>query len=318
MSPSSRADAPVLTDPQYGAQPAPLILRGQEVGATSPAIMAIINRTTDSFFEGARQFDEASALAAAEVALRDGAQIVDIGGVRAGTGPEVTAEMEIDRVVPFIARLRRELPELLISVDTWRAEVAKEAARAGADLINDTWAGHDPRLVEVAAAHGTGVVCSHTGGLVPRTDPYRAAYYARAEQGEPIDAIVRDVTAHLSKAAERAVAAGVPRASVLIDPTQDFGKNSWQSLHLVRNTRALTALGFPVLMAFSRKDFVGETLGLEANDRLEGTLAATSIAAWLGARVLRAHDVLATRRTLDMVATLRGDLAPVRVRRAAD
>ena len=116
----------------------------------------------------------------------------------------------------------------------------------------------------------------------------------------------------VSAAARRAVSLGIDPASVLVDPTHDFGKNTWHSLHLVRRTEALVALGFPVLMALSRKDFVGETLDLPAEERLEGTLAATSVAAWLGARVFRAHDVRATRRTLDMVASIRGDRPPAR------
>ena len=296
--------------------PRPLYLRGREVGANSPAIMAIINRTTDSFFEGARQIDDDQALGSAEIAYNGGAQIVDIGGVRAGVGPTITPEVEIERVVPFIAKLRQEFPDLLISVDTWRAEVAHEAALAGADLLNDTWAGHDPDLVHVAAQHGVGVVCSHTGGLTPRTDPYRVAYYR--QDGAPQDGVVKDVLTRLAAAARRAVDAGVAPESVLVDPTHDFGKNTWHSLHLVRNTALLRELGFPVLMALSRKDFIGETLDLPPNERLEGTLATTAIAAWLGAKVFRAHDVVATRRTLDMVAALRGDLIPSRITRAVD
>lgn len=283
--------------------------------------MAIINRTTDSFYEGARQLDDNLALEAAHRALEQGAQIVDIGGVRAGVGPTVTTEMEIDRVVPFISRIRAELPTLLVSVDTWRAEVAQAAAQAGADLINDTWAGHDPELVHVAARNGVGVVCSHTGGLTPRTDPYRVAYYNHgpdSDRGHPQDAVVTDVLTKLAAAARRAVQAGVTPESVLVDPTHDFGKNTWHSLHLLRNTHLLADLGFPVLMALSRKDFVGETLDLPATERLEGTLAATAVAAWLGARVFRAHDVEATRRTLDMVATLRGERIPARITRAVE
>lgn len=306
--------------PSFGVPPvsSPLVLRGQEVGSNSPAIMAIINRTTDSFYAGARQLDDDQALRSAELALTGGAQIVDIGGVRAGVGPVIDTELEIRRVVPFIARLRAEFPELLISVDTWRAEVAQAAAEVGADLINDTWAGHDPELVRVAARNGVGVVCSHTGGLLPRTDPYRVTYFGSDPHANPQDAIVDDVLAKLAAAAKLAVAAGVNPQSVLVDPTHDFGKNTWHSLHLVRNTARLTELGFPVLMALSRKDFVGETLNLPADERLEGTLAATSIAAWLGAKVFRAHDVRATRRTLDMIAILRGELAPARITRAVE
>ena len=177
--------------------------------------------------------------------------------------------------------------------------VAREAVAAGADLVNDTWAGHDPALVEVAGAAGVGVVCSHTGGAVPRTDPYRVEYPPRPDAGpraDPRDGVVDDVVATLRSAAARAVACGVPPRSVLVDPTHDFGKNTWHSLHLLRRTEALAGLGYPLLMALSRKDFVGETLGLGPDDRLEGTLAATALAAWLGASVFRAHGVAATRR----------------------
>lgn len=285
-----------------------LVLRGRAL--ERPAVMAIVNRTDDSFYAGARQLDDRDALAAVERAVVQGAEILDVGGVRAGVGPVVTPDEEVRRVVPFVARVRAEFPDLLVSVDTWRAEVAHEAALAGADLINDTWAGHDPRLVEVAGEHGVGVVCSHTGGATPRTDPFRVAYPARRGAADPRDGVVQDVVATLRTAAERAVACGVPRASVLVDPTHDFGKNTWHSLHLLRRTEVLAGLGFPLLMALSRKDFVGETLDLPADERLEGTLAATALAAWLGARVFRAHDVAATRRVLDLVAAVRDEIPP--------
>lgn len=297
---------------------ASLVLRGRTVGATSAAIMAIVNRTTDSFYSGARQADDTEALRAVERASVEGAEIVDVGGVRAGTGPEVTAAEEIRRTVPFVERVRAEFPEMLVSVDTWRSEVAREALGAGADLVNDTWAGHDPGLVEEAGRVGAGVVCSHTGGAVPRTDPFQVRYPVPADappETDPRDGVVLDVLSTLSAAARRAVACGVPRESVLVDPTLDFGKSTWHSLHLLRSTGRLTGLGFPVLMALSRKDFVGETLDLPAEDRLEGTLAATALAAWMGATVFRAHDVRATRRVLDMTAAVRGDRPPARVLR---
>lgn len=300
-----RVDLPPLDLPPRGTT---LVLRGREIDR--PAVMAIVNRTDDSFWAGARQLDDGAALAAVARAVEEGADLVDVGGVRAGTGPEVTVAEEVRRVVPFVARVRADFPDLLVSVDTWRSEVAREAVAAGADLLNDTWAGHDPRLVEVAGEHRVGVVCSHTGGAVPRTDPFRVAYPARPGAADPRDGVVQDVVATLRAAAERAVACGVPRASVLVDPTHDFGKNTWHSLHLLRRTQALAGLGFPLLMALSRKDFVGETLGLPADERLEGTLAATAVAAWLGARVFRAHDVAATRRVLDMVAAVRDEQPP--------
>jgi dihydropteroate synthase len=208
--------------------------------------------------------------------------------VKAGVGPEVTESDEIDRVVPFVARVRERFPELPISVDTWRAGVAVAACEAGADLINDTWAGADPDLAHVAARFGAGIVCSHTGGAAPRTNPYRVSY--------PVEL-------------------GVPRAGVLIDPTHDFGKNTWHSLELVHRTGELVATGWPVLMALSNKDFVGETLDLPVDQRLEGTLAATAIAVWQGAAVVRAHQVRATRRVVEMAAAVAGTRAPLAPRR---
>ncbi|GHG44730.1 dihydropteroate synthase [Flavimobilis marinus] len=281
-------------------------------------VMAIVNRTTDSFYAPARFPDDAAALDAVARAADDGAQIVDVGGVRAGVGPEISVAEEIDRVVPFVAQVRAQVPDILVSVDTWRSEVAAAAVSAGADLLNDTWAGHDPALVEVAGRHGVGVVCSHTGGLPPRTDPHHVSFPLPADAPagtDPQDGVVLDVLQTLRRAAERAVACGVPSASVLVDPTHDFGKTTANSLRLVRRADALVALGYPVLMALSRKDFVGETLDLPADLRLEGTLAATAVAAWLGVRVFRTHDVLATRRTLDLVAAVRGELAPRAPRR---
>nr|WP_225224981.1 dihydropteroate synthase [Cellulomonas sp. JH27-2] len=281
-------------------------LRDRTFGPDHPVVMAVVNRTPDSFYAAARYGDDDAADEAVTRAADEGADIVDLGGVRAGRGPEVSVDDEIARVVPLVARVRARHPDLLVSVDTWRAPVARAAADEGVDLVNDTWAGHDPELVEVAAERGLGIVCSHTGGAVPRTDPFRVAY------GDDLDGVVDDVVATVSAGARRAVALGIDPASVLVDPTHDFGKNTWHSLHLVRRTQTLVDLGHPVLMALSRKDFVGETLDLPADDRLEGTLAATSVAAWLGARVFRAHDVRATRRTLDMVAAIRGDRAPQR------
>lgn len=305
--------------PGVPAAGTPLVLRGREVGrgpdgVLRPVVMAIVNRTTDSFYAPARLADDGAALEAAHRAWSDGAQILDVGGVRAGVGPEVGEAEEIDRVVSLVARVREQVPDLLVSVDTWRSGVAREAVAAGADLVNDTWAGHDPELVEVAGAAGVGVVCSHTGGAVPRTDPFRVEYppAGTGRDSDPRDGLLDDVVATLRASAARAVGCGVPPSSVLVDPTHDFGKNTWHSLHLVRRTQALAGLGHPLLMALSRKDFVGETLGLPPDERLEGTLAATAVAAWLGATVFRAHDVAATRRALDMVAAVRDDAPPRR------
>lgn len=301
-----------LDDPLPPAAPQ-LELRGAPVGGPAGVVMAIVNRTDDSFYPGARHADDEVALAAVARAVDEGAQIVDVGGVRAGVGPEVTVAQEIDRVAPFVARVRTEFPELLVSVDTWRAPVARAVAQAGADLVNDTWAGYDLEVARVAGELGLGLVCSHTGGALPRTDPEHVHFPLPADapgDTDPADGVLLDVLATLRAGARRAIACGVPARSVLVDPTHDFGKTTANSLRLVRRTPAIVALGHPVLMALSRKDFVGETLDLGVADRLEGTLAATAVAAWLGAGVFRTHDVQATRRVLDLVAAVRGELPP--------
>ena len=269
--------------------------------------MAIVNRTRDSFYDRGATFEDRAAIAAVDRAVADGADIVDIGGVRAGShGEEVDAAEESRRVVPFIAAVRERHPDVVISVDTWRHEVASEACKAGADLINDTWAGADPVLADVAAEFAVGMVCSHTGGVRPRTDPHRVRY---------LD-VVAEVAAELVAGAERMVARGVPASGVLIDPTHDFGKNTWHGLELLRRLDELVDTGWPVLMALSNKDFVGETLGVELTDRVDGTLAATSVAAFHGARVFRAHEVRQTRRVVEMVASIAGTRPPARCLRA--
>lgn len=291
-------------------QPAPLVLRGRRFDAARPAVMGIINRTPDSFYPPARHLELDDALSRAASMISEGVDIIDVGGVRAGQeGDWVTEAVEIDRVRPFLVALRLAHPELLISLDTWRAEVA-DACAGLVDLVNDTWAGADAGLVAVAAEQGAGYVVSHTGGLAPRTDP-TGVYYG------PGDGVVEHVLSGLAEGAKRAVAAGVASEAVLVDPTLDFGKRTVDSLRLVAATGRFLALGHPVLMAISRKDFVGETLDLPADERLEGTLAATAVAAWQGATVFRAHDVRATRRVVDMVASIRGDRAPLRSERGS-
>ncbi|MGI5213227.1 dihydropteroate synthase [Plantactinospora sp. CA-290183] len=268
-------------------------------------VMAIVNRTPDSFFDRGATFAAESALRAVDRAVADGAEIVDIGGVKAGPGAEVGVAEEIRRTVDLIAAVRAAHPDLVISIDTWRAEVAVEAVRAGADLLNDTWSGADPALARVAADTGVGLLCSHAGGLPPRTRPHRVAF----------DDVVADVVGTVSGLAERAVRLGVRPDGILIDPAHDFGKNTRHSLEVTRRLADLTATGWPVLVALSNKDFIGETLDLPVEERLEGTLAATAVSAWLGARVFRAHQVRPTRRVLDMVASIRGDRPPALSRR---
>jgi dihydropteroate synthase len=287
-----------VTAIRFGARPVP---------QDRALVMAIVNRTRDSFYDRGATFADGAALARVDQAVAEGADIVDIGGVRAGAqGERVDAAEEARRVVPFVAAVRERHPDLVLSVDTWRHEVGREVCAAGADLINDTWAGADPRLAEVAAEFGVGIVCSHTGNLPPRTDPHRVRYAD----------VVADVVAELVAAAERMVSIGVPADSILIDPTHDFGKNTWHGLELLRRLDELVATGWPVLMALSNKDFVGETLGVGLTDRVDGTLAATAVAAWRGARAFRAHEVRRTRHVVDMVASIAGTRPPTEVLRA--
>ena len=290
----------------YPGEPMPLRLGQREFADNEFAVMAIINRTPDSFFDQGATFATDAALAAVDQAVADGADIVDIGGVKAGPGPDVDTAEEIERVAEFVALVRRRHPSLVISVDTWRAEVGRAVAAAGADLLNDAWGGHEPELAQVAASAGIGLVCSHAGGLPPRTDPHRVSY----------DDVVRTVVETVTGLAERAVSVGVRVDGIVIDPAHDFGKNTRHSLEVSRRLDELVATEWPVLVALSNKKFIGETLDLPAGERLTGTLAATAIAAWQGARVFRAHQVRETRQVLDMVASIRGDRPPAAARRA--
>ncbi|MGI9197331.1 MAG: dihydropteroate synthase [Candidatus Nanopelagicales bacterium] len=259
--------------------------------------MAIVNRTPDSFFSGARTYGLAEALERVDQVVAEGARIVDIGGVKAAPGDEVDEAEESRRVVDLIAAVRERHPAVVISVDTFRATVANLACQAGADLVNDAWGGWDPQVAEVAARHDAGLVCTHAGGLAPRTRPHRVEY------ADVMGAVRSTVTA----LADRAVEAGVRPDGIVIDPGHDFAKNTRHSLEVTRRLPELVDTGWPVLVALSRKDFIGESLDLPTDERLEGTLAATAISAFLGARVFRAHDVPATMRVLRMVAAIRGD-----------
>ncbi|ACU34739.1 dihydropteroate synthase [Actinosynnema pretiosum subsp. pretiosum] len=279
----------------------------RDVPTDRALVMAIVNRTRDSFYDRGATFTDTAALAAVDRAVAEGADVVDIGGVRAGArGEHVDAAEEARRVVPFVARVRERHPDLVISVDTWRHEVGRAVCEAGADLINDTWAGADPELAEVAAEFGVGLVCSHTGGLPPRTDPHRVRY------ADVVASVVEELVAR----AELVTSLGVPRAGVLIDPTHDFGKNTWHGLELLRRLDELVDTGWPVLMALSNKDFIGETLDADVGDRVDGTLAATALAARSGARVFRAHEVRRTRQVVDVVAAVAGTRPPARALRA--
>jgi dihydropteroate synthase len=265
-------------------------------------VMAIVNRTPDSFFQPGVTWDSSAAMERVHAVIAEGADIIDIGGVPARPGDEVDVAEEIGRVVPFVAAVRGAYPDVVISVDTWRHEVGHEACAAGADLLNDSWGGSDSKLAEVAAEHAAGLVCAHAGRQVPRTRPFRVAYAD----------VMADVLDRTLAQAGRAVDVGVDPSRILIDPAHDFGKNSWHSLEVTRRLGDMSATGWPVLVSVSRKDFIGETLGLPTAERLPGTLATATVCAWLGARVFRVHDVAQTRQALRMVSAIRGDVLPER------
>ena len=285
------------------ASPPPVLhLGAQAFPAHQKLIMAIVNRTPDSFYDKGATWDEAAALDRVHQVVADGADILDIGGVAAAPGAPVDVAEEIRRTVPFLAAVRAAYPDLVISVDTWRHQVARAVCQEGADLLNDTWGGQDPQLPAVAAEFGAGLVCAHAGPLAPRTRPFRVAY----------DDVMAAVLEHTLGLAARAVAAGVDPARILIDAAHDFGKNTWQSLEVTRRLGEMTATGWPVLVSLSNKDFVGETLDQPPAGRLTGTLATTAICAWLGARVFRVHQVAETSQVLRMVAAIQGEEPPAR------
>ncbi|NGO69741.1 dihydropteroate synthase [Streptomyces boncukensis] len=285
-----------------------LRLGTREFGEHESVIMAIVNRTPDSFYDRGATFRDEPALDRVEQAVSEGAAIIDIGGVKAGPGDEVTAEEEARRTVGFVAEVRRRWPDVVISVDTWRHEVGEAVCEAGADLLNDAWGGVDLRLAEVAARYGAGLVCTHAGGARPRTRPHRVSY-------DGPGGVVADILRVTGELARRAESLGVRRDGILIDPGHDFGKSTRHSLEATRELGRLAGTGWPVLVSLSNKDFVGETLDKPVKERLLGTLATTAVSAWLGARVYRVHEVAETRQVLEMVSSIAGHRPPAVARR---
>src|SRR5690606_5711614 len=166
----------------------------QEFGADEALMMAIVNRTPDSFFDKGATWAEEAAFARVAEVVDQGAEIVDIGGIKAAPGAEISPAEEKARVVEFVARVREQYPSLVISVDTWRAEVGAAVCAAGADVLNDAWGGADPERVDVAAEHGAAIVCTHTGGATPRTRPYRVEY------DDVVAAAIGDTVAYAERA----------------------------------------------------------------------------------------------------------------------
>lgn len=255
-------------------------------------VMGILNRTPDSFFDAGAFFamDRFVDLAAAHVAA--GADILDVGGVKAGPGPEVTEVEELERVMPGVEALAARF-ELPISVDTWRASVAAAAFAAGAVIGNDISGFADPDYLSVAARFDAAVVATHIR-LAPRV----------ADPEPEYDDVTRVVRDRLSELAGRALDAGIRRERVITDAGLDLGKTWQQSLVLLRRSADLAALGFPLLLSASNKTFLGRLLELEVGERRLASAAATALGLAQGCRIVRAHDVVGTRRVVDTIAAL--------------
>jgi dihydropteroate synthase len=256
-------------------------------------VMGILNRTPDSFFDQGRYYDFDGFLAKAEQLVTEGADLLDVGGVKAGPGPEVTEAQELDRVIPALDALRARF-DVPLSVDTWRASVLREAIQSGAVVGNDISGFADPDYLAVAAAGGASVVATHIriGPRVPDPDPV---------YDEPVvDAVAR----FLHDRATAAEAAGIPRERVMVDAGLDLGKTEPQSLALLRAHDRLAALGWPLFLSASNKRFLGDLVDAPVDDRREASHAAHALGIALGSRVLRAHDVRGARRTADVMAAV--------------
>lgn len=255
-------------------------------------VMGILNRTPDSFYDAGSYFDFDAFLHRAEVLHGEGADILDVGGVKAGPGLEVSEAEELDRVVPAVEALVGRF-DVAVSVDTWRAGVARECFAAGAVLGNDISGFSDPEYLSAAAAHGAAVVATHIR-LAPRVPDPTPRY----------DDLLAEVTSFLVSLAARADAAGIQPASVILDAGLDLGKSADHSLALLRASARLAALGWPLLLAASNKAFLGDLLGLPIDQRRDASLAACALGQTLGCRVLRVHDVAGTRRVVDTVSAI--------------
>ncbi|GAA5032796.1 dihydropteroate synthase [Microbacterium fluvii] len=263
------------------------------------AVMAIVNRTPDSFYDRGATFALDAAVRAGVAAVEAGATIVDVGGVKFAPGPPVPIDDEIARVVPVVRELS---PLVAVSVDTFQPQVAAAAIAAGAVVINDTTGLRDPRLADVIADSDAAVVIAHSLAA-PRTVLPQPRYAD----------VVTEVRAFLAERLDAALARGIPRDRIVLDPGHDLNKNSRHSLELTRRIDELTTLGPPVLVALSNKDFVGETLGRDRGERLAGSLAAAVWCVTHGARIVRAHHVRETVDALRMIEAIIGWRQPARL-----
>ena len=265
------------------------------------AVMAVVNRTPDSFYDRGATFALDRAVEAATRAVELGADWVDIGGVPFGRGPVVSTAEEIDRVVPLIAAIAH-VSDVVISVDTNKAEVARAAIAAGAAVVNDTSGLGDPDMAGVVAESDAHVVITHSVGP-PREEKPPARF----------DDVVEEVRAFLVERVARAEAAGIPRERLIVDPGHDLDKNTLHSLELTRRLGEIADIGLPLLVAISNKDFIGESIDRPQGERLAGSLAAMVCCIERGARIVRMHDVAATVDAVRMTEAILGWRDPVRL-----
>jgi dihydropteroate synthase len=266
-------------------------------------IMGIVNRTPDSFYDDGRTYGLDAAVGAALAAAEAGAGWVDIGGVPfSPDAADVSAGEEIDRVVPVVEAVTAA-SDVVVSVDTWRAEVAAAAVAAGAALINDTSGLQDRELASVVAAAGASLVITHSLAR-PRTHLPQPTY----------DDVVAEVKAFLIDRVEVALGSGLGEDQIILDPGHDLNKNTLHSLELTRRFAEIASIGLPTLAAVSNKDFVGEATGRPKEARTAPSLAAATICALGGARILRMHDVAAAVAAATMIECVLGFRQPAYLR----
>jgi dihydropteroate synthase len=260
--------------------------------STRALVMGILNRTPDSFYDRGAHWELDAFFARADQMVRDGVDILDVGGVKAGPGPFVGEEEELDRVVSAIDALHRRF-DVPLSVDTWRASVATASYRAGAVVGNDISGFADPAYLDAAAEAGAAVVATHirVAPRVPDPEPH-------------YDDVVAVVADFLFERAARARAAGIPPERIMVDAGLDLGKTWQQSVVLLRASDRLAALGYPLLLSASNKTFLGRMLDLEVSERWEASLGAAALGVTLGCRIVRAHDVRGTRRVCDLLSAV--------------
>jgi dihydropteroate synthase len=252
--------------------------------STRTLVMGILNRTPDSFFDGGTTFGLDDLVSRADTLVAQGADVLDIGGVKAGPGPEVTEAEELDRLIPAVEALRARL-DVPLSADTWRAAVLDEACRAGAVVGNDISGFGDPDYLGVAAKHDASVIATHIR-LRPRVPDPEPEY----------EDLVPDVRSFLLERAARAEAAGLAAEQIAVDAGLDLGKTPAMSAVLLRESDVLADCGYTLLLSASNKRFLGDLLGLDIDDRREASLAAVAYGVAHGCRIVRVHDVAGSVR----------------------